>query len=384
MGPAGSAFVSAVTSASRALLIRIGKSPDHASQEFLCGLVFCILVLCGGVSVRADAPQPQQGDWVVKDFRFHTGEVLPELKLHYVTIGAPTGEPVLVLHGSTGSSQGMLSKSFAANCSGLARRSMRPSTSSSFRMRSARANHQNPPMDCERDSPSYNYDDMVLAQYRLLTEHLGVRHLKLVIGQSMGGMHAWMWGEMYPDFVRCWCPWRRSRPRCRGPQLDSAPNADRNDQGDPAYNNGNYTEQPPSFKLAQVSSAWRQAAAPRRSTASRRRVPRPTSWSTSGWRSASPPMPTIASTPMTPPRDYDPAPQLEKIKARVLAINSADDERNPAELGIMEREIKRVKNGRFYLVPASAETCGHGTTSNAKFWKHLLPGLLNEASLPGQ
>ena len=153
--------------------------------QVLCGSLVCIVMLCGGGFVRAaDAPQPKQGDWVVKDFRFHTGDVLPELKLHYVTIGEPTGQPVLVLHGSTGSGEGMLSKSFGGELFGLVSRSMHPNISSSSWMRWAWAIRRSPPIAYGCSFPD-NYDDMVQAQYRLLTEHLGVRHLKLVIAMSM-------------------------------------------------------------------------------------------------------------------------------------------------------------------------------------------------------
>ena len=193
----------------------IGKAPTVRLQV-LCGSLVCIVMLCGGGFVRAaDAPQPKQGDWVVKDFRFHTGDVLPELKLHYVTIGEPTGEPVLVLHGSTGSGEGMLSESFGGELFGPGQ----PLDASKYFIIIPDAlgvgNSSKPSNRLRMQFPRYNYDDMVQAQYRLLTEHLGVRHLKLVIGHSMGGMHAWIWGEMYPDFIVCWCRWRHSRPRSR-------------------------------------------------------------------------------------------------------------------------------------------------------------------------
>jgi len=351
----------------------------------LCGPIFCIIVLCGGVSVRAaDAPQPKEGNWVAKDFRFHTGEVMPELKLHYMTLGAQTGEPVLVLHGSTGSSQGMLSRNFGGELFGPgqpldaskyfiiipdaigAGKSSRPSNGSRTRF------------------PRYNYDDMVQAQYRLVTEHFGLRHLKLVIGQSMGGMHAWIWGEMYPDFVNVLIPMASQPTAVAGRNWILRRMLIEAIRADPAYKDGNYTEQPPSLKYAQAffslatsgGTETLHRTAPTRATADKlvderlaQRV-------------------TLDANDLIyaydASRDYDPAPHLEKIKARVLAINSADDERNPPELGIMDREIKRVKNGHFYLVPASAETRGHGTTGNAKFWKHLLPALLNEAFIPDQ
>ena len=225
---------------------------------------------------------------------------------------------------------------------------------------------------------------MVQAQYRLVTEHLKIPHLKLVIGQSMGGMHAWMWGEMYPDFVSALVPmaaqpvqmsgrnWmlrrmlvehhpRRSRLRQR--QLQGAA---RKSQACRDF-----------FQLG--DQRWHpelQKQAPTREQADKvveARLAQRFSADANDY---------IYSYEAA--RDYDPSPDLEKITARVLAINAADDERNPAELGILDREIKRVKNGRMYLIPASAETRGHGTTGDAKFWKHLLPPLLSDATLAGQ
>src|SRR6266545_3333631 len=154
----------------------------------LCSHVtLAIAVLCGPVHAQTgEPPQAQQGDWVVKDFRFHTGEVLPELKLHYVTLGAPSGEPVLVLHGSTGSSTGMMNRNFGGELFGPGQ----PLDASKYFIiipdaigagKSSRPSH-----GLKTKFPRYSYDDMVQAQYRLVTEHLGVRHLKLVIGQSMG------------------------------------------------------------------------------------------------------------------------------------------------------------------------------------------------------
>jgi homoserine O-acetyltransferase len=353
-------------------------------HKTLRGLVFGILLLCASVSVRADAPQPQQGDWVLKDFSFHTGEVLPELKLHYLTIGAPTGEPVLVLHGSTGSSQGMLSKTFGGELFGPGQ----PLDASKYFIiipDAIGAGQSSKPSNGLRTRfPRYNYDDMVQAQYRLLTEHLGIHHLKLIVGTSMGGMHAWIWGVMYPDFVSVLVPMGSQPTAVAGRNWILRRMMIETIRADPTFNNGNYTEQPTSLKYAQATFSMATVGgtetlhriAPTRAKADElvdkrlaERVAIDANDLIYAYEAA---------------RDYDPAPHLEKIKARVLAINSSDDERNPPELGIMDREIKRVKNGRFHLIPASTETRGHATTSDAKLWKHLLPGLLNEASKPGQ
>jgi homoserine O-acetyltransferase len=232
--------------------------------------------------------------------------------------------------------------------------------------------------------PKFTYEDQVRAQYRLLTEHLGVRHLKLVIGQSMGGMHAWMWGEMYPDYMSVLVPMGSQPTALAGRNWVLRRMLIETIKADPAWNNGNYTEQPPYFKYAAAffslaTSGGTQAfhrMAPTRAAADNiveARLAQRFSADANDFIYA-----------YDAARDYDPSADLEKIKAGVLAINAADDERNPVELGILEREIKRVKNGRYYQIPASAETRGHGTSGDARYWKHLLPELLRGAAKPGQ
>ena len=344
-------------------------------RNTICASLIAIAVLAGA-PVRADTPQPQQGDWVVKDFRFHTGEVLPELKLHYLTVGAPTSEPVLVLHGSTGSSTGMMNNNFAGELFGPGQ----PLDASKYYIiipDAIGAGKSSKPSNGLRTKfPRYNYDDMVQAQYRLLTEHLGVRHLKLVIGQSMGGMHAWMWGEMYPDFVDALVPMASQPTAMAGRNWILRRMMIETIKADPGYNGGNYTEQPHSLKYAQA--AFSLATSGGTQTLHRLAPTRAKADALLEARLAE--RETIDANDLIyaydASRDYDPAPRLESIKARVLAINSADDERNPPELGIMEREIKRVKRGHYLLIPASADTRGHGTTGQAKFWKHHLAELL--------
>jgi len=327
----------------------------------------------------ADYPAPREADWIARDFRFHTGEVMPELRLHYTTIGAPTGEPVLILHGTAGSGTGMLSPAFAGELFGPGQ----PLDAARYFIilpdaigagKSAR------PSDGLRAKfPRYNYDDMVLAQYRLVTEGLGVRHLRLVLGNSMGGMHTWIWGEKYPDAMDALVPMASQPSEMSGRNwmmrrmlIDAIRN-------DPQWNAGNYTAQPPALRVANAffgiatiggSQAYYKAA-PTREKADRivdERLAAPFTadandflyqWEASG--------------------DYNPSPGLERTRAALLAINSADDERNPPELGIMERELARIPGARLYLIPASEETRGHGTTGMAKFWKAQLQELLQNA-----
>ncbi len=348
---------------------------------------FCVrsalgLAILGG-AVDAAPAQPQRGDFVIKDFRFHTGEVLPELKLHYQTFGAPTGEPVLVLHGSSGSSQTMIGKNFAGELFGPGQ----PLDASKYFLivpDSIGAGRSSKPSNGMRMSfPKYNYEDMVLAQHRLVTEHLGIRRLKLVIGQSMGGMHSWIWGYKYPDLMDALVPMGSQPTAVAGRNWILRRMMIEMIKADPAYNNGNYTEQPPSFKYAATffglaTGGGTQALhhrAPAQSQADKivqERLAQRFTADANDYIYA-----------YNAARDYDPSPHLEKITSRVLAINAADDERNPTELGILQREIKRVKNGRYFEIPASVTTRGHGTSGDAKYWKHLLPALLNGTPEPG-
>ena len=200
----------------------------------------------------ADYPAPKEGSWVVRDFRFHTGEVLPELRLHYTTVGAPTGEPVVILHGTTGSGTGMLNPRFAGELFGPGQ----PLDANRYYIILPDAigtgNSSKPSDGLRTKFPRYNYDDMVVAQYRLVTEHLGMRHLRLVLGNSMGGMQTWMWAQKYPDFMDVAVP-MASLPTemssrnwmMRRLIIDSIRN-------DPEWMNGNYTKQPRSLQFASV------------------------------------------------------------------------------------------------------------------------------------
>ena len=337
------------------------------------------LLLAGLVAQAADFPKPVEGSWVVRDFRFHTGEALPELRLHYTTVGARGGEPVLVLHGTTGSGTNMLSAAFAGELFGPGQ----PLDASRYFIILPDAigtGKSSKPSDGLRTAfPKYNYDDMVQAQYRLVHEHLGVRHLRLVIGNSMGGMQTWIWAQKYPDFMDIAVPMASLPTEMSGRNWMMRRLLIESIRGDPEWMNGNYTKQPRSLQLASVffatgTNGGNQGlykAAPTREKADellQRRLSAPFRGDANDhlyqWDAS---------------RDYNPSPGLERVRAVLLAINSADDERNPPELGVLEREIKRVKNGRAYVIPASSETAGHGTTGQAKFWKKELADVLQSA-----
>jgi homoserine O-acetyltransferase len=337
-----------------------------------------LMLLSGSVSA-ADYPAPKQGEWIARDFRFHTGEVLPEVKLHYVTVGEPGGIPIVVLHGSGGSAQRMLTREFAGELFGPDQ----PFDAGKYYIvipdALGHGGSTKPSDGLKTRFPHYDYADMVDAQYRLLSEGLGLRHVRLIIGNSMGGMQAWLWGERHPDYMDALVP-MAAQPTAmasrnwmlRRMMLETI-------RRDPDYNDGNYTTQPRSLKIATVffgiatsgGTLRYQKLAPTNELADRfvdARLAEPVTADANdflwAWGSSA---------------DYDAAPGLEKIKAAVLAINAADDERNPPETGVTERALKRVRNAKLLLIPASEATSGHGTTGNAKFYKQQLQELLDTA-----
>lgn len=344
-----------------------------------CTALSAVLLSISTAAFAADYPAPKQGDWVARDFKFHTGEVIPELKLHYTTVGEPTGQPVLVLHGTGGSGAGMLSPAFAGELFGAGQ----PLDASKYYIILPDAvghGKSSKPSDGMKTSfPKYNYDDMVEAQHRLVTEGLGVKHLRLVIGNSMGGMQTWLWGEKYPKDMDALVP-MASQPTemasrnwmMRRIMLDTIRN-------DPDYNGGNYTSQPRMMKYAITAygiasiggTLAYQQQAPTAAKADKivdERLATPITADANDyvyqWESS---------------HDYNAADKLEAIEASLLLINSADDERNPPETGVTDAAMKRVKNGKLYLIPASTETRGHGTTGNAKFYTEQVRQLLQTA-----
>jgi homoserine O-acetyltransferase len=344
------------------------------------------VIACCGLSQAADYPPPQSGAFVLRDFHFASGETLPELRMHYRTLGTPRRDDkgvvrnaVLIMHGTTGEGGNFLRPEFAGQLFGKGQlldasrhylilpdaighgRSSRPSDGLHARF------------------PHYGYRDMVAADYRLLTEGLQVHHLRLVMGTSMGGMHTWLWGELYPDFTDALLPlaslpaqisgrnriWRRAI-------IDSIRN-------DPEWKNGEYTVQPPglhtaAFMLMFMSSnpVQRQKEMPTREKADAaidQFIAR-----TLRTMDANNTLYALDAS-----SDYDPGPDLEKIKAPLVAVNTADDLINPGELGILEREIVRVKRGKAVVIPLSDETRGHGTHTVAAVWKKYLEELLRQS-----
>ncbi|WP_198374554.1 alpha/beta fold hydrolase [Neoroseomonas rubea] len=342
-------------------------------------LLLPLLLATPAGAQQAAFPGQREGTWTAPGFRFHTGETM-DLRQGYVTLGDPANPAVLILHGTGGTAGGMLGANFGGQLFGPGQ----PLDAARFFIvipDSIGTGNSSKPSDGLRAAfPRYNYDDMVAAQHRLVTEGLGIRRLRLVLGNSMGGMMAWSWATNFPDMMDAIVP-MASQPTAmssrnwmmRRLMIETV-------RQDPAYMGGNYTAQPPSLRIANVmysagtngGTLNLQRIAPTREAADR----------LVDQRLAAPP-PRDANDFLwqwDASRDYDPEPRLDRIRARVLAINSADDERNPPETGLTERAIARVPNARLLLIPASAETLGHGTTGNARFWREDLARFL--AALP--
>ena len=338
------------------------------------------LLTASFMSIAADYPTPKEGVWVTRDFHFQSGEVLPELRISYTTVGDPSGEPVLILHCTTGSAGSMLSAGFAGELFGPGQ----PLDASKYFIILPDAigtGKTSKPSDGLRMKfPKYNYDDMVEAQYRLVTEHLGVKHLRMVLGNSMGGMHAWLWATKYPSMMDIAVPMASFPTEMSGRNWMMRRLLTDSIKSDPEWMDGNYAKQPRNFQLTYLffavgTNGGDQAlfkAGSTREQADEYLKKRLAAKFTADandyiyqWDSS---------------RDYNASPKLEEIRAYVLAVNSADDERNPRSLGIMEREMKRVKNGREIVLPGSDTTGGHGTVMQVKLWKDQLDQVLKSAS----
>lgn len=337
----------------------------------------------------ATYPAPVEGDYIIRNFKFTSGETLPELKLHYRTLGKPVKNrkgivtnAVWIGHGTGGSGAQFIRPEFAGELFGEGQ----PLDASKYFIvlpdGIGHGKSSKPSDGLKARFPKYGYTDMVEAQHQLLAEGLGVNHLRLVMGTSMGGMHTWVWGERHPDYMDALMPlaslptqisgrnrvWRRTL-------IDAIRN-------DPSWNGGDYDKQPPSLRTANEIIFFMG------SNPILRQEQMPTLASTDEALDAA--MSKAVETTdandvlyqVSASRDYDPGPGLEKIRVPLLAINSADDLINPPELGILEREIKRVPLGEARVIPLSPETRGHGSHTVARLWLQDLQRLLARTERP--
>ena len=331
-------------------------------------------------------PQATEADYVIRNFKFNSGETLPELRLHYRTLGTPrkngqgiVTNAVLIMHGTGGSGGQFSGRNFAGE---LFLPGQPLDITKFYIVMPDDIGHgkSSKPSDGLRAKfPKYGYQDMLTAEHALLTQGLGVNHLRLVMGTSMGGMHTWLWGERWPDFMDALMPLASVPGQISGRNrvwrrvvIDAIRN-------DPAWAAGEYKSQPPSLRTA-AEMLWLMSSNP-----VLRQKDAPTMAKTdevldkfaNELMKASDANDVLYALEAS--HDYDPGPDLEKIRAQLLAINSADDLINPPELGLLEREIKRVPKGRAIVIPLSEKTRGHGSHTIADLWKDQLADLLQRS-----
>jgi homoserine O-acetyltransferase len=330
--------------------------------------------------------QPVEADYVARDFRFATGDTLPALTLHYRTLGAPQRDAagvvrnaVMILHGTGGTGEGFLSRTFGGELFGAGQILDAARYFIILPDGIGHGKSSKPSDGLHARFPKYTYDDMVRAQHDMLVEGLHVTHLRLVLGTSMGAMQCWVWGEMYPDFVDGLVPLASAPTQIAGRNrvmrkmiIDSITH-------DPAWKNGDYTEQPHAGLVGAINLLMMMTSSPLQWHKSGPTRDAADKWYEDQVKSR------VAATDandmlyqFNASRDYDPSPNLEKITASVLAINSADDVVNPPELGLMEKLMPRVKRGRYVLVPTSDRTRGHGTHSLPAVWGQYLADFLKD------
>jgi homoserine O-acetyltransferase/O-succinyltransferase len=359
-------------------------------RDVRLSMLFVTLLL--SASGAAQAPQPPgpqatEHDFVIRDFRFASGETLPEVRIHYRTYGAPQKDAagvvrnaVLVMHGTGGTGAQFLGRGFAGELFGAGQLL---DASRYFIVLPDDIGHgksAKPSNGLHAKFPRYGYQDMIEAEHRLLTDGLGVNHLRLVMGTSMGGMHTWLWGERYPDFMDALMPLASLPTQIAGRNrawrrvvIDAI-------RHDPEWKNGDYTTQPQSLRTA-AEMLWlvgsnpviRQHRAPMLAALDKELDDYVANYMRTG--DANDILYALEAS-----HDYDPGPGLEKIQAPLLAVNSADDLINPPELGILEQEIKRVPHGRAVVIPLSDRTVGHGTHTVAAVWKQYLEELLKTSA----
>ena len=346
-------------------------------------LLFAFIVL-QHVSAQINYPVPVEGDYIVKQFDFKSGEHLNNLKLHYTTVGTPAkgkdgkvNNAVLIMHGTTGNGTSFLNQRFAGNLFGPGQIL---DATKYFIILTDDIGHgksSKPSDGLHMKFPNYDYDDMVLGNYKLLTEHLHVDHLRLVMGTSMGGMHSWVWGYTYPDFMDAIMPLASQPVAIAGRNWIQRKMAMDLIKMDPEWKGGEYTSIPKAGMSGAILAMMFMVSSPlqwQKTAPTREKSEEMMHSMLDRYLKLLDPNDMIYA--FNASRNYDPSPHLSEIKAPLFAINSADDQVNPPELKILETEIKKVKNGRAIVLPISDSTSGHGTHSNPLVWGHYLKELL--------
>ena len=335
-------------------------------------LMALIALGVGAAGASAQGVASQGAAYTMRDFKLADGEVMPELRIHYRTLGSSSGKAVLIMHGTSGSGEQFLGKVFAGELFGVGQLL---DTTKYYVILPDDIGHggsSKPSDGLHAKFPHYGYADMVEAEYRLVTEGLHVRHLRLVMGTSMGCMHTWMWLERYPTFMDGAVPLACMPTQISGRNRMWRRMAMDDIRLSPDYNGGEYTSQPFGYTAAmQILSVMAssplvlQKAGPTRDAADSAEVAIVKS------RMATDDANDLVYQ-LDASRDYDPSADLERIVAPVLAINSADDAINPPELKMIEPLLARVKHVKFVLLPTTDQTHGHGTHTLAAVWKSYL------------
>jgi homoserine O-acetyltransferase/O-succinyltransferase len=357
-------------------------------RHFVLLSAILVLLSVSAAGQHAAPPSAKEGDLVVKNFKFRSGETLPELRLHYTTLGKPARNAqgrvtnaVLILHGTGGTGHQFLQPVFAGELFGPGQLLDAARYYIILPDGIGHGKSSKPSDGPHAHFPQYDYDDMVMGHYRLLTEGLGVDHLRLILGTSMGCMHSLVWGETYPDFMAALMPLACQPVQIAGRNrvwrkmvMDAI-------RTDPEWKGGEYSTEPQQalrtaldlLLIAGSAPLYMQKTLPTRDAADK--------YLDDYFKSR---LAELDANDLlyavNASRNYDPSPQLEKITAPLMYINSADDFINPPELGIADREIKKVKNARFVLLPISDETRGHGTHTRALVWKQYLAELLEKSA----
>lgn len=353
----------------------------------ICGLGAASLMGQQAAKPAQNWPAPHEGDYVVRDFHFQSGETLPEVRLHYYTLGKPvtdaggqTTNAVLLLHGTGGSGASLLRPIFAGELFGPGQLL---DATKYFIILPDNVGHgksSKPSDGLHARFPQYAYADMIALQHELVQKGLGVNHLRLILGTSMGCMHSWMWGETHPEYMDALMPLACQPVQIAGRNRIWRKMIIDGIRQDPDWKNGEYTAQPRAG--LQIAADFLIVAG---SAPLHMQEDLPTRDAADKYLEDS--MKRITSSldandilyAVNSSRDYDPSAKLETIQAHVMYINSGDDFINPPEIGIAERDIKRVKNGKFVLLPASEQTHGHGTHTWAAVWQGYLKELLEHS-----